>query len=201
MSLLVACAASDKPAVVVDRPCPVNDAGVAEASSDAGEGVFDASALEASASVDASDAAAVDVALVNAAHALALKPFTLARSPSAAVVAYKALRTSANKLPPEVIVRIVRQNFGRYRLCFENVRRERSTIRTAEVTTFFAIKGSGEVAFAETEPVDSVDPLAKCIQAGIGYLSFPQPDPPLIAVELTLAFDANAIPPRRVTNL
>jgi hypothetical protein len=195
----VACASPDKPAVVGERPCPVLDASQLDAPlalplDDASS----ASSVDASA---ASDAAATDPATITAAHVLALKPVALPAGDAheKSVVTLKAVRASENLMPGLVIVRIVRQNFGRMRMCFENFINAYPTVRTAEVTTFFAIGSSGDVAFVDRS--DSPDSLAHCMERTYAGLSYPRPDPPLMAAEVTMSFDATAIPPRHGARL
>mgnify|MGYP006314362019 FL=1 len=52
------------------------------------------------------------------------------------------------RLPPEVIQRIVRQNFGRFRLCYENGLRNNPTL-SGRVSVKFVIDRSGAVSTAQ----------------------------------------------------
>src|SRR5258708_30596327 len=111
LSLLLACAAGDKPPVMTERACPVSDA-AAEPSMDWLFAQPDASVADASV-VDAGDPAlAVDAATVKAAHALALKPVTLPATVAHEKPMIKALSVSENNMPPEVVRRIARLNLG-----------------------------------------------------------------------------------------
>src|SRR5262249_22084780 len=52
------------------------------------------------------------------------------------------------RIPPEVIQRVVRQNFGRFRLCYENALRSQPSLN-GRVTVKFAIGRDGAVAMAQ----------------------------------------------------
>ena len=84
--------------------------------------------------------------------------------------------TVNGRLPPEVVRRIVRQNFGRFRLCYEGGLRKNPKL-AGTVTTRFTIDTSGAVA----NPADAGSTLADktvvaCVVRGFGALSFPQPE-------------------------
>ena len=80
------------------------------------------------------------------------------------------------KLPPEVIQRIVRQNFGRYRLCYENgLRTNPALAGTVTIKLVIAKDGSTRQAtMASTDLSDKT--VAACILRGFSNLSFPQPE-------------------------
>lgn len=149
--------------------------------------------------VDAADASPpIDYALSRAAHDLPRVVEAKLPKPSAtSILAFESLRSSANHMPPEVILRILKQNTGRWRLCFEAVVNEHPTIRLAELTAFFAIDKTGSVVLAETDPPASSDGFAGCVQRSLLSISYPQPEPAtMMAVEFTVRFDAAALPPR-----
>ncbi len=186
--VLAACGASERP-TVCEQPRATPLIVVADASRDEAPQVV---SLTDASVVDASDASRVDPALVTAAHALVLQDVKV--DPSAhGVVTFKSVRVSHNFLPAEVITRILRQNFGRFRLCLE--RDGRPSLRVIEVTTFFAIGQAGEVNLIETVSAPDEE-FARCVRSGFSNLSYPQPDPPLVAVEVTLRLDADALPVR-----
>lgn len=100
-------------------------------------------------------------------------------------------------LPPEIIRRIVRQNFGRFRLCYENAARaDPEGMKRATVIVRFAIDSSGNVAMAEPT-TDAASPFPSCVARGFASLSFPQPDVPLVAVEYTIGFELTGPLPSR----
>ncbi len=82
----------------------------------------------------------------------------------------------SGRLPPEVIQRIVRQNFGRFRLCYEGGLRNNPNL-TGRVSVGFTIASDGSVK--NTRVASSTLPdagVAACIQRAFTGLSFPQPD-------------------------
>lgn len=80
------------------------------------------------------------------------------------------------RLPPEVIQRIVRQNFGRYRLCYEQGLRTNPTLG-GRVDVRFLIDRSGAVSATSTSSSSFPDAsVASCIARSFRNLSFPQPD-------------------------
>jgi hypothetical protein len=80
------------------------------------------------------------------------------------------------RLPAEVIQRIVRQNFGRFRLCYESGLRQNPGL-TGRVTTKFVIGRDGAVAQAADAGSDLPDQnVTQCIVRSFTNLSFPQPE-------------------------
>jgi hypothetical protein len=80
------------------------------------------------------------------------------------------------KLPPEVIQRIVRQNFGRFRLCYESgLRTNPALAGTVTIKLVIAKDGSSRQGnIASTDLPDKA--VAACILRGFSNLSFPQPE-------------------------
>jgi hypothetical protein len=81
------------------------------------------------------------------------------------------------RLPPEVIQRIVRQNFGRFRLCYENGLRKNAKLK-GKVVTRFVIDAQGSVSSAMREATtDLADAtVVDCVTRAFKNLSFPQPE-------------------------
>jgi hypothetical protein len=80
-------------------------------------------------------------------------------------------------LPPEVIQRIVRQNFGRFRLCYENGLRSNPKL-AGKVAVHFTIGKDGAVSGASLMK-DTTMPdanVSACVTRAFIGLSFPQPD-------------------------
>ncbi len=80
-------------------------------------------------------------------------------------------------LPPEVIQRIVRQNFGRFRLCYENGLRSNPKL-AGKVAVRFTIgkdgAASGVSVLKDTTMPDAN--VSACVTRAFAGLSFPQPD-------------------------
>jgi len=98
--------------------------------------------------------------------------------------------TSVNgRLPPEVIQRIVRQNFGRFRLCYENGLRNNPNLQ-GRVTVKFVIDRSGAVAMTADGGSDIPDgSVVGCVVRGFGNLSFPQPEGGMVTVVYPIMFN------------
>ena len=91
-------------------------------------------------------------------------------------------------LPPEVVRRIVRQNYGRMRLCYEDDLRI-APPRKEKVTVRFAIGRDGEVALAEPLAGDATAGFAECYARAFARLSYPQPMNDLVVVEYGMSFE------------
>jgi hypothetical protein len=93
------------------------------------------------------------------------------------------------RLPPEVIQRIVRQNFGRFRLCYENGLRTNPNL-AGRVSVKFVIDRSGSVATAQDGGSEIPDQsVVSCVVRGFGNLSFPQPEGGIVTVVYPIMFD------------
>jgi hypothetical protein len=97
----------------------------------------------------------------------------------------------SGRVPPEVIQRIVRQNFGRFRLCYENGLRQHPGLE-GRVTVRFVIDTSGAVASAADGGSSLPDPaVVQCVVRGFGNLSFPQPEGGTVTVVYPIQFSPN----------
>jgi hypothetical protein len=99
--------------------------------------------------------------------------------------------TVTGKLPPEVIQRIVRQNFGRFRLCYENGLRTDPKL-TGTVGTKFVIDAQGAVSTASRDASTTTmtdGNVVSCVNRGFGNLSFPQPESGIVVVIFPLVFE------------
>jgi hypothetical protein len=93
------------------------------------------------------------------------------------------------RLPQEVIQRIVRQNFGRFRLCYENGMRTNPNL-AGRVTVKFVIDRSGSVATAQDGGSEIPDQgVVSCVVRGFGNLSFPQPEGGIVTVVYPIIFN------------
>jgi len=91
------------------------------------------------------------------------------------------------RLPPEVIQRIVRQNFGRFRLCYENGLRTNPTL-SGRVAVKFVIDRTGSVSTAQDGGSDLPDKgVVSCVVRGFGNLSFPAPEGGIVTVVFPIA--------------
>jgi hypothetical protein len=103
--------------------------------------------------------------------------------------------TVSGRLPPEVIQRIVRQNFGRLRLCYENGLRKDPTLG-GEVRVKFVIDRTGSVATSQAAadvPAERAlkDPaVVACVVRAFQGLSFPEPEGGIVTVVYPVIFTA-----------
>ncbi|MDI1479850.1 AgmX/PglI C-terminal domain-containing protein [Polyangium sp. y55x31] len=96
--------------------------------------------------------------------------------------------TVSGRMPPEVIQRIVRQNFGRFRLCYENGLRSNPTL-TGRVAVRFVIGRDGSVVSVANGGSDLPNAdVVNCVIRGFQGLSFPQPEVGTITVVYPVLF-------------
>ncbi len=103
--------------------------------------------------------------------------------------------TVNGRLPPEVIQRIVRQNFGRFRLCYEAGLRRNPNLE-GKVASRFVIGKDGGVSNVGNGGSDLPDSgVVSCVLAAFNGLSFPQPEGGLVTVVYPITFQPGAVPP------
>jgi len=96
--------------------------------------------------------------------------------------------TVNGRLPPEVIQRIVRQNYGRFRLCYENGLRNNPNLQ-GRVSVRFVIGRDGSVSNVGNAGSDLPDPaVVSCITRAYYGLSFPQPEGGIVTVVYPIMF-------------
>jgi len=94
----------------------------------------------------------------------------------------------SGRLPPEVIQRIVRQNFGRFRLCYENGLRSSPNLQ-GRVAVRFIIGRDGAVSNVGNGGSDLPDSaVVSCVQHAFFGLSFPQPENGIVTVTYPIVF-------------
>jgi hypothetical protein len=88
----------------------------------------------------------------------------------------------SGRLPPEVIQRIVRQNFGRFRLCYEAGLRNNPNLQ-GRVAVRFVIGRDGAISNVSNGGSDLPDSgVVSCIVRAYYGLSFPQPEGGIVTV-------------------
>lgn len=96
--------------------------------------------------------------------------------------------TVSGRLPPEVIQRIVRQNYGRFRLCYEQGLTRNPNLE-GRVMTRFAIARDGSVASASNAGSDLADSaVVGCVVSAFYGLSFPTPEGGIVTVAYPILF-------------
>jgi hypothetical protein len=93
-------------------------------------------------------------------------------------------------LRPEVIQRIVRQNFGRFRFCYESALRGNPSLQ-GRVVVRFVIDRSGAVSLSSDGGGDLPDrTAAQCVVRAFANLSFPPPDGGMVTVVYPIVFNS-----------
>ncbi|MFO7179921.1 MAG: AgmX/PglI C-terminal domain-containing protein [Pseudomonadota bacterium] len=90
--------------------------------------------------------------------------------------------TVSGRLPPEVIQRIVRQNFGRFRMCYEQGLGRNPNLQ-GRVSARFVIGRDGSVSNVSNGGSDLPDSaVVSCVLSAFYGLSFPQPEGGIVTV-------------------
>jgi hypothetical protein len=106
---------------------------------------------------------------------------------SAPVIHVGATQVSG-RLPPEVVQRIVRQNYGRFRMCYENGLRGNPNL-TGRVTARFVISREGSVSNVQNGGSDLPDSsVVSCVVQAFYGLSFPTPEGGIVSVSYPIMF-------------
>jgi hypothetical protein len=91
-------------------------------------------------------------------------------------------------LPSEVIQRIVRQNFGRFKLCYQNGLRTNPSLQ-GRVAVRFIIGHDGGVSSVANGGSDLPDSsVTSCVERAFYGLSFPHPDSGIVTVTYPIVF-------------
>jgi Ca-activated chloride channel family protein len=96
--------------------------------------------------------------------------------------------TVSGKLPPEVIQRIVRQNFGRFRMCYEQGLARNPNLE-GRVSVRFVIGKDGSVSNVGNGGSDLPDSgVVSCVVSAYYGLRFPQPEAGIVTVVYPIMF-------------
>jgi pSer/pThr/pTyr-binding forkhead associated (FHA) protein len=94
----------------------------------------------------------------------------------------------SGRLPPEVIQRIVRQNYGRFRMCYEQGLAKNPNLE-GRVTVRFVIGRDGSVSNVANGGSDIPDSaVVQCVIRNYYGLSFPQPEGGIVTVVYPIMF-------------
>ena len=94
----------------------------------------------------------------------------------------------SGRLPPEVIQRIVRQNFGRFRMCYEQGLAANPNLQ-GRVGVRFVISGDGSVANVQNGGSDLPDSkVVGCVISAFYGVSFPKPENGIVTVTYPIMF-------------
>src|SRR5450631_1784107 len=107
---------------------------------------------------------------------------------TSAPVIHIGVSTVSGRLPAEVVQRIVRQNYGRFRMCYENGLRSNPNL-TGRVTARFVISREGSVSNVQNGGSDIPDSgVVSCVVQAFYGLSFPAPDNGIVSVSYPIMF-------------
>jgi hypothetical protein len=95
--------------------------------------------------------------------------------------------TVKGRLPPEVVQRIVRQNFGRFRLCYENGLKANPKLE-GRVSVTFVIDRSGAVGSVKADGDMPDRAVRDCVARAFHGLSFPAPEGGIVTVVYPILF-------------
>jgi len=98
--------------------------------------------------------------------------------------------TVNGRLPPEVVHRIARQNFGRFRLCYEQGLVKDPKL-AGTVATKFVIDATGAVSSSARDNATTMTDagVVSCITRAFSSLSFPQPEGGIVVVVYPLVLE------------
>ena len=132
-------------------------------------------------------------------HDVAATTVTLPPQPSASATASAApgripvitvdTSTVMTGLPPVIIQRIIRQNAGRFRLCYEKGLQSDPNL-TGKVSTKFTIDPQGNVSKSESAPTTTMTDatVVACVVRAFQSLVFPRPEGGAVEVVYPLVF-------------
>jgi len=99
---------------------------------------------------------------------------------------------TSGSLPPDVIQRVVRQNFGRFRGCYEEGLRNNPSLE-GRVTARFVIARDGSVGAVQSGGSDLPDArVVSCVLRAYSSITFPSPKDGIVTVTYPLAFSPAA---------
>jgi tetratricopeptide (TPR) repeat protein len=94
----------------------------------------------------------------------------------------------SGRLPPEVITRITRQNFGRFRICYENGLRNNPNLQ-GRVSVRYTIGRDGSMVSVANGGSDLPDgSVVSCVVRSFNGLSFPMPEAGIVNVVQPIMF-------------
>lgn len=96
--------------------------------------------------------------------------------------------TLSGAMPPEIVQRVVRQNYARFRLCYEQGLTKNPKLE-GRVTVRFVIGRNGSVSHVSNGGSDIPDStVVECVMRAYYGLSFPQPEGGIVTVVYPILF-------------
>ncbi|MBW2456218.1 MAG: AgmX/PglI C-terminal domain-containing protein [Deltaproteobacteria bacterium] len=100
----------------------------------------------------------------------------------------------SGRIPPEVIQRIVRQNFGRFRACYQQALVRDPQLAGRSVARF-TIQRSGKVTAVNVGGAIADTEMQRCLGSAFSALTFPQPEGGVVTVSYPLLFTPDGTVP------
>jgi hypothetical protein len=107
--------------------------------------------------------------------------------------------TVGPRLPREVIQRVVRQNFGRFRLCYQTGLKNNPDL-AGKVTVRFVISRDGRVTSASAQSSLPDQGVVSCVRAAFYGLHFPKPQGGIVTVSYPIVFSPSDAAPGASTS-
>ena len=99
--------------------------------------------------------------------------------------------STSGRIPAETIQRVVRQNFGRFRSCYESGLKNNPSL-SGRVGVRFVIGRNGDVSQVSNGGGDLPDSgVTNCVVGAFRGLSFPQPEEGIVTVGYSIQFSPN----------
>lgn len=95
--------------------------------------------------------------------------------------------TVVGRLPPEVVQRIVRRNFGRFRLCYDAALRA-DPKAAGRITTTFEVQTDGSIKDVKATSDLTDATLVECVRKGFEPLTFPAPEAGVVKISYPILF-------------
>jgi hypothetical protein len=124
--------------------------------------------------------------------ALTQKPSTSTNTRAPNGTVRMGATTVSGRLPPEVIQRIVRQNHGRFRMCYQQGLARSPTLE-GRLSVRFVIGRDGNISninHGDSSLADAA--VVSCVLSAFAGLSFPQPEAGIVTVVYPLMFSPAA---------
>ncbi len=96
----------------------------------------------------------------------------------------------SGKLPPEVVQRVVRTNFGRFRLCYQAALKDKPNLK-GKVTVRFVISRDGTVSSTSAGGDIPDEGVISCVARAFYSLTFPKPEGGIVTVSYPIVFTPN----------
>jgi TonB family protein len=116
------------------------------------------------------------------------KPLTLATRFTGKAIVRAGAQTVSGRLPTDVVQRVVRQRFGRFRMCYEQALARDKTLR-GRLSVRFVVGRDGSVSNVSIADSELGNPLQSCVASAFAGATFPAPEGGIVTVVYPLIFE------------